>query len=71
MGLDGQEALRPQRVRSCRPLYGGVGKFKDTTGRLKHHSPLPFLLELPASAKGPLLGFHAHQFVAARLETKP
>jgi hypothetical protein len=36
-----------------RPLYGEVGKFKDTTGRLKQHSPLPFLLELSAFARGP------------------
>jgi hypothetical protein len=40
--------------------------FKDTTGRLKHLSPLPFLLELSVFAKGLLLGFHAHQVFAAQ-----
>jgi hypothetical protein len=38
-------------------LYGGGGKFKDATGRLKQDSPLPFLLEFSAAAKAILLGF--------------
>src|SRR3954469_23537035 len=43
-----------------RRLYGGVGKFKDTTVSLPMRPRLPFLLELSAPAKGLLLGFHAH-----------
>ena len=47
-------------MKSGRPLYGEVGKFKDTAGRLSPSLALPFLLELPAFARDLLLRFHAH-----------
>ena len=47
-------------------LYGGVGKFKDTTGRLDTCSPLPFLLEPSAPAKALAFRFSSRTPVAAR-----
>jgi len=44
----------PERVKSGRPLYGGVGKFKDSTVRLKQTTRrFRSSLDLSASAKGP------------------
>jgi len=43
-----------ERVKSGRPLYGEVGKFKDSTGRLKQSTRrCRSSLDLSASAKGP------------------
>ena len=64
--LCGLSAVASSAREVGRPLYGGFGKFKDATGRLDTRSPLPFLLELPESARGLLLGFHAHHRFAAR-----
>ena len=54
LGLCGVAASRPQRVKSDRPLYGEVGKFKDSTGRLKQITRrFRSSLDLSAFAKRP------------------
>src|SRR5437870_10586952 len=54
LGLCGGPRRVPERVKSGRPLYGGVGKFKDSTVRLKQTTRrFRSSLDLSASAKGP------------------
>ena len=52
------DAARVRSDEKAGQLYGGGGNVKDTTGRLKQDSPLPFLLDLSAAAKALPLGFH-------------
>ncbi len=53
-----RDAARFRSDEKAGQLYGVGGKVKDTTGRLKQDSPLPFLLDLSASARASPLGFH-------------
>ncbi|MGB7770112.1 MAG: hypothetical protein WBN22_14850 [Verrucomicrobiia bacterium] len=53
-----RDAVRFRSDEKAGQLYGVGGKVKDTTGRLKQDSPLPFLLDLSASARASPLGFH-------------
>jgi hypothetical protein len=54
----GRRCQRPQRDEKAGQLYDVGGNVKDTTGRLKQDSPLPFLLDLSANVMALPLGFH-------------
>jgi hypothetical protein len=61
-----RDAARFRSDEKAGQLYGVGGKVKDTTGRLKQDSPLPFLLDLSAAAKALPFRFSSRTPVAAR-----